>query len=223
MNNGIDIYFMWKINPFKSFNVNQTYIGEFMSVIPVSDSDNKFSIRREAADLLVKKTTYGFSITKVPETVIEISIAGNHVGPIGTYKYFIDLISVLKRFLHSSCRSFPDLYGLIISCGNDQTIIGTEYDLIDIFFMRYFGFLLLLFPVAWLLLAASRYGWWRAVASYLVPGTVFTALLTAIGVFGIPGVSRSMQSWLLLVLTWEALWPVYLLGVLGVYGLFLFG
>lgn len=79
-----------------------------------------------------------------------------------------------------------------------------------------FGLLMLLFPVAWVLLASSVSDLRIALLSYLVPGVTFVLIIAASGWFHSPGPS------LLLLLAFPLLWPVYTLMMLGLFG-FSFG
>lgn len=82
---------------------------------------------------------------------------------------------------------------------------------------RRFGWLLLFFVPAWVLLAASVVDWRIAVASYLLPGAAFVLLLAATGlVFGTAGLLNPV------VLSFLLLWPVYLLALFGMFGLAFF-
>lgn len=79
-----------------------------------------------------------------------------------------------------------------------------------------FGVLMLLFPVAWVLLAASVTDFRIGLLSYLVPGVTFLLMIAGSGAFHSPGPSP------LLLFAFPLLWPVYTLMMLGLFG-FSFG
>ncbi len=87
---------------------------------------------------------------------------------------------------------------------------------------RRFGYMVLLFPVAWILLARSVSSWKIALASYLAPGLAWACTVVtanwASGTFWVNGVSFWVQAFPVFLV----LWPSYMLGFLDLFGLHFF-
>ncbi len=88
---------------------------------------------------------------------------------------------------------------------------------------RFFGYLFLLFPVGWVLLAASVATWKIGLVTYLVAGLVFMLMNAVTGMFGpsAPGIVTNLTTGMLspfVLGTILLLWPQYTLIFLGLFG-----
>ncbi len=77
--------------------------------------------------------------------------------------------------------------------------------------------LFVLFPVSWLLLAASVRSWRAGLLAYLLVGAAFSGAVALSGLLGSPVATQSPPFWFLLAL-FALLWPQEVLAMLGVFG-----
>jgi hypothetical protein len=82
---------------------------------------------------------------------------------------------------------------------------------------RTFGYIFLLFPVGWILLATSVSSWMTGVVSYLLPGVTLVLVAAAAGLFGPPGYGPD-QPPLWIPVSIVLAWPAQVLQVLGKFG-----
>ncbi|MBI2773941.1 MAG: hypothetical protein HYX56_05570 [Chloroflexi bacterium] len=82
---------------------------------------------------------------------------------------------------------------------------------------RLLALLMTLFPLGWLLLAASVWSWRRGLVTYLITGLVFASATAITGFLGSPAAPQSPQ-FVVLFLSYALLWPQTVLVMLGIFG-----
>ena len=115
-------------------------------------------------------------------------------------------------------RPRPDVYGLGLLCVF-VAFLGVWLGSPDAlrhgpFGARGLGWLFMLFPIGWVLLAESVGSWKVGVASYLLAAVLFAVMGLVTGLFGPPG--NMLRPWMIAIIA--LLWPHYTLAFLRVFG-----